>query len=97
MVNGIAYVPIDAWWSTAPKHRNSALPRFRPGVGEAEGSPDGTRRWNGSELGDGGEGQHRAMKALYEHLGYGEYKPVLRPDGSPYPEDGDNDFAERPE
>jgi len=37
------------------------------------------------------------MKALYEHLGYGEYKPVLRPDGSPYPEDGDNDFAERPE
>jgi hypothetical protein len=33
------------------------------------------------------EGGNAAMQALYDHLGWGTYKPVLRPDGTPYPED----------
>jgi hypothetical protein len=33
-----------------------------------------------------------AHRALYEHLGWGEFKPMLRADGTPYPEDEDDDF-----
>jgi hypothetical protein len=36
-----------------------------------------------------------AMRALYEHLGYGPYQPMLRPDGTPYPEDEDDEIRER--
>jgi hypothetical protein len=33
-----------------------------------------------------------AMRAFHEHMGWEPYKPMLRDDGTPYPEDeGDND------
>ena len=35
-------------------------------------------------------GRNQAHQALYDHLGYGLYKPMLRPDGTPYPEDEDD-------
>ena len=38
-------------------------------------------------------GLNPAMRALYDHLGYGEFKPLLRPDGTPYPEDEDDDWG----
>ncbi len=30
-----------------------------------------------------------ASQALYDYRGSGEYKPMLRPDGTPFPEDED--------
>lgn len=33
-------------------------------------------------------GHNAAKQALYDHLGWGLYKPVLRDDGTPYPEVG---------
>jgi hypothetical protein len=30
---------------------------------------------------------------LYEHLGFGEYKPMLREDGAPYPDDEDENHV----
>lgn len=35
-------------------------------------------------------GWNPAHQMLYDHLGWGEYQPMLRPDGSPYPEDEDD-------
>lgn len=37
-------------------------------------------------------GGNDAMRRLYEHLGLGAYEPMLRPDGTPYPEDEDDDY-----
>jgi hypothetical protein len=37
-------------------------------------------------------GHNPAMRALYEHLGWGEYRPMLRPDGTSYPEDEDDAY-----
>jgi hypothetical protein len=34
-----------------------------------------------------------AHRALYAHLGWGDFKPMLRPDGTPYPEDEDDTYA----
>jgi hypothetical protein len=34
-----------------------------------------------------------AHRALYAYLGWGEFKPMLRPDGTPYPEDEDDDYV----
>jgi hypothetical protein len=42
------------------------------------------------------KGLNPAMRALYEHLGYGEYQPQLRSDGTPYPEDEDDDYESEP-
>ncbi len=36
-------------------------------------------------------GYNDAQRALHEYLGLGEYQPMLRPDGSVYPEDEDDD------
>jgi hypothetical protein len=30
-------------------------------------------------------GWNSAHQLLYDHLGWGEYKPMMGPDGSPYP------------
>jgi hypothetical protein len=38
-------------------------------------------------------GYNDAMRAWHDHLGWGEYKPMLRDDGTPYPEDEDDAFA----
>lgn len=32
-------------------------------------------------------GSNPAARLLYEHLGWGEYRPMLREDGTPYPDD----------
>jgi hypothetical protein len=39
------------------------------------------------------KGANPASRALYEHLGFGEYKPMLRDDGTPYPEDEDENYV----
>ncbi len=36
-------------------------------------------------------GPNPAMRALYDYLGWGEYRPMLRNDGTPHPEDEDDD------
>lgn len=38
------------------------------------------------------EGRNDAMRQMYAHLGYGEYRPMLREDGTPYPEDEHDDY-----
>jgi hypothetical protein len=38
------------------------------------------------------KGSNPAHRALYEYLGWGEYQPMLRDDGVPYPEDEDDDY-----
>ena len=35
---------------------------------------------------------NEAMQKLYDHLDFGQYQPQLRQDGTPYPEDEDDDF-----
>jgi hypothetical protein len=35
---------------------------------------------------------NEAMRALHEHSGLGPYKPMLRDDGTPQPEDEDDEF-----
>jgi hypothetical protein len=42
------------------------------------------------------QGWNPAMRLLYEHLGWGEYKPMLREDGTTYPEDEDDDYSGPP-
>jgi hypothetical protein len=37
-------------------------------------------------------GRNSAMRLMYEHLGYGEYQPMLRDDGTRYPEDEDDGY-----
>ena len=39
------------------------------------------------------KGANDAHRALYAHLGYGEFRPMLRADGTPYPEDEDDDYV----
>lgn len=34
-----------------------------------------------------------ASRALYAHLGWGDYEPMLQADGTPYPEDEDDDYV----
>jgi hypothetical protein len=38
-------------------------------------------------------GLNPAHRLLYEHLGWGEYRPMLREDGTPYPQDEDDDYV----
>jgi len=38
-------------------------------------------------------GSNDAMRQMYRHLGWDEYQPMLRADGTPYPEDEDDRFA----
>jgi len=38
-----------------------------------------------------------AMRALYEHLDRGPYVPMLRDDGTPYPEDEDDEIRKEQE
>ncbi len=35
---------------------------------------------------------NEAMRALNDHLGFGPYQPSLQEDGTPYPEDEDDDL-----
>jgi hypothetical protein len=37
-------------------------------------------------------GRNPAMRLLYAHLGYGEYEPMFRDDGTPYPGDEDDGY-----
>jgi len=39
------------------------------------------------------KGYNDAMRAWHEHLEWGEYKPMLQEDGTPYPEDEDDSVA----
>ena len=39
------------------------------------------------------KGSNDAMRAMYRYLDWGEYKPMLREDGTPYPEDEDDSLA----
>lgn len=36
------------------------------------------------------KGINPAMRQLYAHLGWGEYRPMVRADGTPYPQDEDD-------
>ncbi|PPD31007.1 MAG: hypothetical protein CTY20_01165 [Hyphomicrobium sp.] len=36
------------------------------------------------------KGINPAMRQLYAHLGWGEYHPMVRADGTPYPQDEDD-------
>ncbi len=38
-------------------------------------------------------GSNDAMRQMHRHLGWGEYRPMLRVDGTPYPEDEDDEVA----
>jgi hypothetical protein len=38
------------------------------------------------------KGTNDAMRQMYAHQWHGEYKPMLRDDGTPYPEDEDDDY-----
>ncbi|MBV9660813.1 MAG: hypothetical protein JO337_06625 [Acidimicrobiales bacterium] len=38
------------------------------------------------------KGMNDVMSQMYQHLGRGEYTPMLREDGTPYPEDEDDDY-----
>jgi hypothetical protein len=38
------------------------------------------------------KGLNDAMRKMYEHLGRGEYQPALREDGTPFPEDENDDY-----
>jgi hypothetical protein len=40
------------------------------------------------------KGYNDALREMYVFRGWGEYKPVLREDGSPFPGDEDDDFHE---
>jgi hypothetical protein len=42
------------------------------------------------------KGMNDAMRKMYEYLGRGEYQPTLSEDGTPYPEDEDDEHR-RPE
>ena len=35
---------------------------------------------------------NEAMRAMYAYRGWGEFRPMLREDGTPYPEDEDDDY-----
>jgi hypothetical protein len=35
---------------------------------------------------------NKAMRAMYSYRRWGDYKPLLRDDGTPYPEDEDDDY-----
>jgi hypothetical protein len=39
------------------------------------------------------KGSNPAMRALYGRLGFGECQPMLRDDGTPYPEDEDETYV----
>lgn len=39
------------------------------------------------------KGQNPARQLLYDHLGFGEYRPMLRDDGTPFPQDEDDDYV----
>lgn len=41
------------------------------------------------------KGANAAMAARNEYLGFEPYRPRLRDDGTPYPEDEDDDWASR--
>ena len=36
--------------------------------------------------------KNAAMRAMHDHMGWGEYTPSLQADGTPYPEDEDDDL-----
>ncbi|MGQ0521771.1 MAG: hypothetical protein ACT4PX_11560 [Actinomycetota bacterium] len=38
-------------------------------------------------------GTNEAMRAMYRYRGWGEFKPMLRDDGTPYPADEDDDYV----
>lgn len=38
-------------------------------------------------------GSNDAMRQMYRYLDWGEYKPMLRVDGTPYPEDEEDRLA----
>jgi hypothetical protein len=41
------------------------------------------------------KGYNDAMRAMYRYRGWGEYNPIfLQPDGTPMPEDEDDDYPE---
>jgi hypothetical protein len=40
------------------------------------------------------QGHNDALRKMYVFRGWGEYRPMLREDGSPFPEDEDDDFYE---
>jgi hypothetical protein len=40
------------------------------------------------------KGHNDAQRAMHAFRGWGEYKPILREDGTPFPEDEDDDFQE---
>jgi hypothetical protein len=39
------------------------------------------------------KGRNAAHQARNDHLGWGRYSPMLGPDGSPFPEDEDDDWS----
>jgi len=42
------------------------------------------------------KGSNDAMRQMYVHLGYGDYRPMLGDDGKPYPADEDDAYQPRP-
>jgi hypothetical protein len=39
------------------------------------------------------KGHNSAHQLLYDHLDFGTYRPMLQPDGTPYPHDEDDDYV----
>jgi hypothetical protein len=42
---------------------------------------------------DEAKGSNPPSRALYEHLAFGDYKPMLREDGPPFPDHEDENHA----
>ena len=81
-------------WQLPDGTETRFIPTTRPHEGEQAGEVEEAER-------DGlvmifsttAVGTNDAMRQMYRHLGWGEYRPMHRPDGTPYPEDEDDQFA----
>lgn len=49
--------------------------------------------WRGLHLKVVADSTYEAMRAMYSYRGWGEYQPMLRDDGTLYPNDEDEDYV----
>jgi hypothetical protein len=75
-------------WQLPDGTESRFIPSTRPEQAE-EAKGDGlVMIWSTTAV-----GSNDAMRQMYRHLGWGEYRPMLRSDGTPYPDDEDDQFA----
>lgn len=75
-------------WQAPDGTETRFIPESRPGQLD-EARTDGlVKLWETTAV-----GSNDAMRQMYDFLGWGDYKSMLREDGSPYPDDEDDRHA----